>query len=150
MNKDKKTIFQEAIEKAAEETMKKVFAPDEQGDEPDPETVKKIEELEKADDRTPDGLLLDVLEDVRDMIDITLNETEEWGASTAQMVEINKSVSVLAETALRMYDRLTMGKTLEKLHFMREVEKKNDENIRKWSDEHEQGDSSPRGDQSEG
>ena len=138
------------VKEAMDKALERVANARDADPDPDPETVEMIEALEEEDDRTPDGLLLDVMEGVRDMIDITLNETEEWGASTAQMVEIDKSVAVLAETALRMYDRLTMGKTLEKLHFMREVEKKNDENIRKWSDEHEQGDSGPRGDQSEG
>lgn len=117
---------------------------------PDPETVRKLEELEAEDKRTPDGLLLDVLEDVRDLIDLTVNETEEWGANTAQMVEINKSTAELADMALRLYDRLMMGKTLEKLRFMRGVEHRNDENIRKWSDEREQGGSGPRGNQGEG
>lgn len=100
----------------------------------DPEIVKKIEELEAQDAPTPDGLLLDVLEDVRDLIDLTVNETEEWGASTAQMVEINKSTAELAVVALQMHDRLMVGRTLEKLHFMREVEHRNDENVQKWSE----------------
>ena len=104
---------------------------------PDPETVKMLEELEAEDDRTQDGLLLDVLEDVRDMIDLTVNETEEWGASTTQMVEINKSVAEMANAAIRLHDRLMMGKTLEKLRFMRGVEQKNDENIREWSEKRE-------------
>ena len=153
-NDKRKTMFREAIEKAVEETMKDALkmmtnAPDAEPD-PDPETVEMLEALDKQGERTPDGLLLDVLEDVRDLIDLTVNETEEWGASTAQMVEIDKSVAELADTALRLYDRLTVGKTLEKLRFMRGVEQANDENIRKWSDEHEQGGRGPRGNQGEG
>lgn len=140
----------ERLKKLVEEAVEKLLTPDERADDPDPETVKKIEELEEEDDRTPDGLLLDVLEDVRDLIDLTVNETEEWGASPEQMIEINKNAAELAGVAVQMYDRLMVGKTLEKLCFMRSVEQKNDENIRKWSDDHEQSDGSPRGDQSEG
>lgn len=100
---------------------------------PDPETVKMPEELEseKAD---PDKLLLDAMEDVCDLINLTIAEVEEWGASTAQMIEINRSVDDLADAVIVMHSRLTAGRALEKLRLMRSVEQKNDENIRKWSE----------------
>lgn len=100
---------------------------------PDPETVKMLEELE-ASKPDPDELLLGAMEDVCDLINLTIAEAEEWGASTAQMIEINRSVEALAIVATKMHDRLIAGKTLEKLRFMRGVEEKNDENIRKWSE----------------
>lgn len=40
--------------------------------------------------------------------------------------------------------------TRRRLQQMKETQARNDENIRKWSDDHEQSDGSPRGDQSEG
>lgn len=42
------------------------------------------------------------------------------------------------------------GETRRRLQQMKETQERNDENIRKWSDEHEQVDSGPRGNQSEG
>lgn len=47
-------------------------------------------------------------------------------------------------------ERQKTRSTADKLRMMRDVEEKNDKNIREWSDEHEQSNSSPRGDQGEG
>ncbi len=67
------------------------------------------------------------------------------------MEPINKSAFPEPEPeTVQMIEALEEERTRDKLKLMREVEKKNDENIREWSDEHEQGDSGPRGDQSEG
>ena len=101
--------------------------------EPDPETVKMLEALEE-EKRDPDALLLSAMEEVCDMITKTVTEVEEWGASTMQLVEINHSVTELANTAMRMHNCLTAGKTREKLSLMREIEKRNDEKIRNWSE----------------
>ena len=101
---------------------------------PDPETEKMLEELE-GETSDPDELMLGAMEDICDLISFATTEVEEWGASTAQLIEINRSVADLANTAMAMHIRLTEGKTLEKLRFMRSVEEKNDENIRKWSDQ---------------
>lgn len=107
---------------------------------PDPETVKMVEELEneKAD---PDKLLLDVMENVRDAIVITIAEAEEWGVSTAQMLEVDEKINDLAETALDIYRVLEakrgLGEArsmLDKLHFMREVKQRNEERIKEWSE----------------
>lgn len=138
MNENEKNFLSEIAEKAGEEIKEKVAArfreaPNSENPDPDPETVKMLEELEnkKAD---PDKLLLDAMEDVCDLINLTIAEAEEWGASTAQMIEINRSVDALAEKAIVMHGRLMAGKTIEKLRFMHSVEEKNDENIRKWSE----------------
>lgn len=67
------------------------------------------------------------------------------------MEPINKSAFPEPEPeTVQMIETLEEERIREKLSLMREVEQKNDENIRKWSDEHEQGDSGPRGDQGEG
>ena len=67
------------------------------------------------------------------------------------MEPINKSaVPEPAPETVQMIEALEEERTRDKLNMMREVEKKNDENIRKWSDDHEQSDGSPRGDQGEG
>lgn len=100
---------------------------------PDLETVKMLEELE-AKKSDPDELLLGAMEDVCDLINLTIAEAEEWGASTAQMIEINRSVDALAEKAIVMHGRLMAGKTTEKLRFMRGVEEKNDERVKEWSE----------------
>lgn len=107
---------------------------------PDPETVKMLEELEseKAD---PDKLLLDVMENVRDAIVLTIAETEEWGASTAQMLEVDEKVNDLAHTAMMIYSCMKLETShsearslLDKLRLMREVEQRNDERIKEWSE----------------
>ena len=107
---------------------------------PDPETVKMVEKIEneKAD---PDKLLLDVMENVRDVIVLTIAETKEWGVSTAQMMEIDEKVNDLAETALDIYRALEekrgIGEArsmLDKLHLMRVVKQRNDERIKEWSE----------------
>lgn len=138
MNENEKNFLSEIMEKAGEEIKEQVAASfrealNSENPDPDPETVKMLEELEskKAD---PDTLLLGAMEDVCDLINLTIAEAEEWGASTAQMIEINRSVDALAEKAIVMHGRLMAGKTLEKLRFMHSVEEKNDENIRKWSE----------------
>ena len=67
------------------------------------------------------------------------------------MEPINKSAfPEPAPETVQMIETLEEERTRDRLNMMREVEKKNDENIRKWSDEHEQSDGSPRGDQGEG
>jgi len=138
MNENEKNFLSEIAKKAGEEIKEQVAdrfreALNSENPDPDPETVKMLEELEdkKAD---PDKLLLGAMEDVCDLINLTIAEAEEWGASTAQMIEINRSVDALAEKAIVMHERLMAGKTLEKLRFMHSVEEKNDENIRKWSE----------------
>lgn len=145
MNENEKNFLSEIAKKAGEEIKEQVAASfrealNSENPDPDPETVKMVEEIEneKAD---PDTLLLDVLENVRDAIVITIAEAEEWGVSTAQMLEVDEKVNDLAETALDIYKVLEakrgLGEArsmLDKLHFMREVEQKNDENIRKWSE----------------
>ena len=101
---------------------------------PDPETEKMLDELE-GETSDPDELLLGAMEDICDLISFATTEVEEWGASTAQLIEINRSVADLANPAMAMHIRLKEGETLEKLRFMRSVEEKNDESIRKWSDQ---------------
>ena len=102
--------------------------------EPDPETEKRLEALE-AEKSDPDALLLGAMENVCELIRFNVSEAENWGMSTEQMIEINRSVAELANTAMAMHGRIAEGKTIEKLRFMRSVEEQNDENIRKWSDQ---------------
>lgn len=105
---------------------------------PDPETEKMIEALEDdVAEITPDELLLGAMESVCEQLDTSVAEMREWGASTAQLVEINRSVNDLAGTAMRMYERLTIGKTIDKIHLMHEADRRNEESIRKWSERHE-------------
>lgn len=142
INESLRKMVKEAMEDAVKRRM---IEPD-----PDPETVETIEKLEEENNRTTDDLLLGAMENVCSLIRLRVTEVEEWGSDSERIAEINHSVAELAETAVRMHSRLSMRSTLDRLYTMREVEQKNDENIRKWSDEHEQGDSGPRGDQSEG
>lgn len=138
MNENEKNFLSETAKKAGEEIKEQVAAGfrealNSENPDPDPETVKMLEEMEskKAD---PDALLLGAMEDVCNLINLTIAEAEEWGASTAQMIEINRSVDDLADAVIVMHSRLTAGRALEKLRLMRSVEQKNDENIRKWSE----------------
>lgn len=138
MNENEKNFLSEIAKKAGEEIKEQVadcFREELNADnpDPDPETVKMLEELEnkKAD---PDALLLGAMEDVCGLINLTIAEAEEWGASTAQMIKINRSVDALAEKAIVMHGRLMAGKTIEKLRFMHSMEQRNDERIKEWSE----------------
>lgn len=130
MEKHEDAMFSEQIRKIAEEAME--GAMERMAAEAESEAMFEALEAEKSD---PDALLLGAMEDICDLISCATTEVEEWGASTAQLIEINRSVADLANTAMRIRDRLTEGKTLEKLRFMRSVEEQNDESIRKWSDQ---------------
>lgn len=138
MNENEKNFLSEIARKAGEEIKEQVAACfreelDAANPDPDPETVKMLEELEnkKSD---PDEMLLGAMEDVCNLINLSIAEAEEWGASTAQMIEINRSVDALAGKAIVMHGRLTAGKVLDKLHFMREVEQRNDKHVKEWSE----------------
>lgn len=107
---------------------------------PDPETVRKIEELEAEGGNTPDAVLLGAMQDVGRLIEIGAEKAANWRTDNAELVEINRSVSEMASFMLRMYDRLEARQTvslIDKLHMMRGVEERNEESIRKWSDKHE-------------
>lgn len=145
MNENEKNFLSESMMKAGEEIKEQVAnkfreALNSENPDPDPETVKMVEEIEneKAD---PNKLLLDVLENVRDAIVITIAEAKEWGVSTEQMLEVDEKINDLAETALDIYRAMEakrgLGEArsmLDKLHFMREVEQRNDERIKEWSE----------------
>ena len=135
MEKHEDRRFDQDIRKMAKEAMDDVMRRRAAAaQEPDPETEKMLKELE-GETSNPDELLLGAMEDICDLIRFNVRETENWGTTTEQMIEINRSVAELANTAMVMHGRLKTGKTLEKLRFMRGVEEKNDENIRKWSDQ---------------
>lgn len=108
---------------------------------PDPETERMIAEKEEAGKRTPEDLMLDVLENVRDAIVITIAEAEEWGVSATQMLDVDEQISKLAETALSIYKCIEAKNglkeacgVLDKLRLMREVEQRNDESIKRWAE----------------
>ena len=130
MEKHEDTMFSEQIRKILEEVME--GAMERMAAEAESEAMIEALEAETSD---PDELLLGAMKNVCELIRFNVSEAENWGMSTEQMIEINRSVAELANTAMVMHGRIAAGKTIEKLRFMRSVEEKNDENIRKWSDQ---------------
>lgn len=100
---------------------------------PGPETVATIEELE-ASRHTPDELLRGALEDVCRLITRSANRAEEFGADTEQLVEINRSVEMLVRQAAYMHGRLDGARIKERLQLMRDVERRNEDRAREWSE----------------
>lgn len=132
-------------EKMLEESIMEEIEKAQTEQDPDPETVATIEALE-AERKDPDKLMLGALENVCRLIDTRVKEVEEWGSDSAKIAEINRSIADLAETAVKLHSRLSMRRTLDRLYTMDEAERKNEENIRKWRDEHEQISGSSRSD----
>ena len=130
MEKHENAMFREQIRKIVEEAMDDAMG--RMAAEAESEAMMEALEAEKSD---PDALLLGAMENVCELIRFNVSEAENWGMSTEQMIEINRSVAELANTAMVMHGRIAAGKTIEKLRFMRSVEEQNDENIRKWSDQ---------------
>ena len=130
MEKHEDAMFREQIRKMAKEAMDDAM--ERMAAEAESEAMMEALEAEKSD---PDALLLGAMENVCELIRFNVSEAENWGMSTEQMIEINRSVAELANTAMVMHGRIAAGKTIEKLRFMRSVEEQNDENIRKWSDQ---------------
>lgn len=147
-------MINEQLRKMAKEAMddalKRMASARDAEPDPDPETERMIAEKEAEDKRTPDDLLSDAMKSACRLLEEAAFEAGRSLLSPGRMSDLLRSASELLRTISYLHDRISAQKTTEKLRFMRSVEQKNDENIRKWSDEHEQGDSGPRGDQSEG
>ena len=142
MNENEKNFLSEIARKAGGEVKERAaacFGINETDPDPDPETERMIAEKEAEGEVTPDELLLDAMENVCVMIEIARAEADRVTASTLEIAELMQHADSLARTAMQMHHRLTFVKTsggsfAQKLRFMREVEQRNDEKIREWSE----------------
>ena len=100
---------------------------------PDPETVATIEALEASRPAT-DELLRGAMEAVCRLISRSVSGAEECGANPEQLIEINRSVEMLARQAAYMHGRLDSARLKERLQLMRDVERRNRERVKEWSE----------------
>ena len=97
---------------------------------PDPETEHEMETLEE--EIGADDLLLMAMGETCDAMSMVIDDVLNHPATSVGACEAAKRVCDLAEITLRMHDRLMVGKTFEKLRFLGDVERRNDEIIKRW------------------
>lgn len=100
---------------------------------PDPEIERELEEMEALEeDIGADDLLLMAMGETCDAMSMVIDDVLNHPMTGVGVCEAAARIRDLAEITLRMHDRLMAGKTLEKLRFIKEVESRNDEIIKRW------------------
>lgn len=102
---------------------------------PDPETEREMKALDE--EIGADELLLMAMEGTCEGIYMVLDDTLQRPLDGVGICEAAARIRDLAEITLRMHDRLMASKTLEKLRFNAEVERRNNEIIKRWGKKNE-------------
>ena len=102
---------------------------------PDPETEHEVAALEE--EIGADDVLMMAMAGTCEGIYMVLDDTIQRPLDGIGICEAAARISDLAEITLRMHARLTVGNTLEKLRFIDEVERRNNEIIKRWGKKNE-------------
>lgn len=100
---------------------------------PDPETEHMIAEKE-AENSVQDELLIDAMKSACSLLEEAAGEARRSLMSPGRMSDLLRSANDLLRTIGYLHVRVSAQKTADKLFLMREVERRNDESIKRWAE----------------